>query len=215
MRAPCRTTSPSRSHPASDALDVAPAMRCSRTAVIASGRTSSIASRMVGSAVWRARRAWCVRSAMRPDAVRGREPLRVSDPATVSPRRCLRTRWRRASSAPEAYLMADMMSDVIKRGTGRRASRRAQRHRGKTGTTMRSRTPGSTASPQSRGTCGWASTRSVRSGGRGGCAHRAADLDPVHARSAAGLPEQQRTMPDGWSPCGSPPDRHAGQRRES
>src|SRR5437773_11240454 len=71
----------------------------------------------------------------------GAEPLRVSDPAHGEPAPLPEAQVApRVISAQNAYLMADMMSDVIKRGTGRRALARGRRDiAGQTGTTNEGR----------------------------------------------------------------------------
>ena len=96
----------------------------------------------------------------------GAEAVRVSDgthgePAPLPPEEVA----PRVITPQNAYVMDDMMADVIKRGTGRaRAARSvAATSPARPAPPTRRRTPGSTASPPtSSPRCGWGSIRSVR-----------------------------------------------------
>ena len=177
-----------------------PPTPCSPTAATACSLTSSIASRMPPARWCGARhRGACARSARsaadrrrRGAALsRARRPVRVADdhatgepaplpPAEVAPR---------VISAQNAYVMDDMMADVIKRGTGGAGTlARARRHRRQD----RHHQQGQGHLVQwlyaepGRDRVGRFRPGASARGGRGRRAHRAADLDQLHARGAEG-----------------------------
>jgi len=163
-----------------------------------------------GQVVWRAApRMVCAQCDEGEAQSPGAEALRVSDPAHGEPAPLPAAEAApRVISAQNAYLMSDMMSDVIKRGTGRRALVLGRGDiAGKTGTTNEAATPGSTASPAiSWRPCGWASTRSVRSGrARRARAPRCRSGSSSCAKRCGASRSSTAPCPMAWSPCGSHP----------
>ena len=116
--------------------------------------------------------------------------------------RCPPSRSPSASSAPQnAWLMTDMMTDVIRRGTGVRALRLGRSDlAGKTGTTNDAKDTWFNGFTQNLVAHGVGRLRpgALARRGRGRREDGAADLDAVHARGAArACRRQRRPMPDG------------------
>ena len=112
------------------------------------------------------------------DATQG-EPAPLP-PAEVAPR---------VITAQNAYVMDDMMADVIKRGTGVRArSLNRSDIAGKTGTTNEAKDTWFNGFTPYLVATVWVGFDQERPLGeaRGRCAHRAADLDQLHGRGAQG-----------------------------
>src|SRR5205814_9499989 len=131
----------------------------------------------------------------------GAEPLRVSDPAHGEPAPLPADQVApRVISAQNAYLMSDMMSDVIKRGTGRRALALGRGDiAGKTGTTNEAKDTwfnGFTPNLVATVWVGFDQERPLGEAEEG--ARTALPIWMQFMREALkGVPEQARSMPDG------------------
>ncbi|HEY0768464.1 MAG TPA: penicillin-binding protein 1A [Steroidobacteraceae bacterium] len=127
--------------------------------------------------------------------------LRVSDPARGEPAPLPADQVApRAISAQNAYLMADMMSDVIKRGTGRRALALGRGDiAGKTGTTNEAKDTWFNGFTQNLVATVWVGFDQERPLGESEEGARTALPIWIQFMREAlrGVPEQRRTMPDG------------------
>jgi penicillin-binding protein 1A len=155
-----------------------------------------------GRVVWRAApRMVCTQCDEGEAQSPGTEALRVSDPARGEPAPLPAAEAApRVISAQNAYLMADMMSDVIKRGTGRRALVLGRSDiAGKTGTTNEARDTwfnGFTRNLVATVWVGFDQERPLGESEEG--ARTALPIWIQFMREALrGVPEQHRTMPDG------------------
>ena len=155
-----------------------------------------------GQVVWRAApRMVCAQCDEGEVQSPGAEALRVSDPARGEPAPLPAAEAApRVISAQNAYLMADMMSDVIKRGTGRRALVLGRSDiAGKTGTTNEARDTwfnGFTRNLVATVWVGFDQERPLGESEEG--ARTALPIWIQFMREALrGVPEQRRTMPDG------------------
>jgi penicillin-binding protein 1A len=155
-----------------------------------------------GQVVWRAApRMVCAQCDEGEAQSPGTEALRVSDPARGEPAPLPAAEAApRVISAQNAYLMADMMSDVIKRGTGRRALVLGRSDiAGKTGTTNEARDTwfnGFTRNLVATVWVGFDQERPLGESEEG--ARTALPIWIQFMREALrGVPEQHRTMPDG------------------
>ena len=155
-----------------------------------------------GQVVWRAApRMVCAQCDEGEAQSPGAEALRVSDPARGEPAPLPAAEAApRVISAQNAYLMADMMSDVIKRGTGRRALVLGRSDiAGKTGTTNEARDTwfnGFTRNLVATVWVGFDQERPLGESEEG--ARTALPIWIQFMREALrGVPEQHRTMPDG------------------
>jgi penicillin-binding protein 1A len=125
-----------------------------------------------------------------PDGTAHGEPAPLP-PAEVAPR---------VISAQNAYLMADMMSDVIKRGTGRRAlSLNRSDIAGKTGTTNEAKDTWFNGFTRNLAATVWVGFDQERPLGEAEEGARTALPVWIQFMGEAlkGVPEQSRTMPDG------------------
>jgi penicillin-binding protein 1A len=155
-----------------------------------------------GRVVWRAApRMVCAQCDEGEAQSPGTEALRVSDPARGEPAPLPAAEAApRVISAQNAYLMSDMMSDVIKRGTGRRALVLGRSDiAGKTGTTNEARDTwfnGFTRNLVATVWVGFDQERPLGESEEG--ARTALPIWIQFMREALrGVPEQHRTMPDG------------------
>jgi penicillin-binding protein 1A len=155
-----------------------------------------------GQVVWRAApRMVCAQCDEGEAQSPGAEALRVSDPARGEPAPLPAAEAApRVISAQNAYLMSDMMSDVIKRGTGRRALVLGRSDiAGKTGTTNEARDTwfnGFTRNLVATVWVGFDQERPLGESEEG--ARTALPIWIQFMREALrGVPEQHRTMPDG------------------
>ena len=155
-----------------------------------------------GRVVWRAApRMVCAQCDEGEVQSPGAEALRVSDPARGEPAPLPAAEVApRVISAQNAYLMSDMMSDVIKRGTGRRALVLGRSDiAGKTGTTNEARDTwfnGFTRNLVATVWVGFDQERPLGESEEG--ARTALPIWIQFMREALrGVPEQHRTMPDG------------------
>jgi penicillin-binding protein 1A len=155
-----------------------------------------------GQVVWRAApRMVCAQCDEGEVQSPGAEALRVSDPARGEPAPLPAAEAApRVISAQNAYLMSDMMSDVIKRGTGRRALVLGRSDiAGKTGTTNEARDTwfnGFTRNLVATVWVGFDQERPLGESEEG--ARTALPIWIQFMREALrGVPEQHRTMPDG------------------
>jgi penicillin-binding protein 1A len=155
-----------------------------------------------GQVVWRAApRRVCTQCDEGEAQSPGAEALRVSDPARGEPAPLPAAEAApRVISAQNAYLMSDMMSDVIKRGTGRRALVLGRSDiAGKTGTTNEARDTwfnGFTRNLVATVWVGFDQERPLGESEEG--ARTALPIWIQFMREALrGVPEQHRTMPDG------------------
>ncbi|TLY89868.1 MAG: hypothetical protein E6K44_09585 [Gammaproteobacteria bacterium] len=155
-----------------------------------------------GAVVWRAApRMVCAQCDEGGAQSVGAEPLRVSDPAHGEPAPLPADQVApRVISAQNAYLMSDMMSDVIKRGTGRRALALGRGDiAGKTGTTNEAKDTwfnGFTPNLVATVWVGFDQERPLGEAEEG--ARTALPIWIQFMREALrGVPEQHRTMPDG------------------
>ena len=155
-----------------------------------------------GAVVWRAApRMVCAQCDEGGAQSVGAEPLRVSDPAHGEPAPLPADQVApRVISAQNAYLMSDMMSDVIKRGTGRRALALGRGDiAGKTGTTNEAKDTwfnGFTPNLVATVWVGFDQERPLGEAEEG--ARTALPIWIQFMREALrGVPEQQRPMPEG------------------
>ena len=155
-----------------------------------------------GRVVWRAApRMVCAQCDEGEVQSPGAAALRVSDPAHGEPAPLPAAEAApRVISAQNAYLMSDMMSDVIKRGTGRRALVLGRSDiAGKTGTTNEARDTwfnGFTRNLVATVWVGFDQERPLGESEEG--ARTALPIWIQFMREALrGVPEQHRTMPDG------------------
>jgi penicillin-binding protein 1A len=155
-----------------------------------------------GQVVWRAAPRMvctqCDEAGAQPAAA---APLRVADttqgePAPLPPEQVA----PRVISAQNAYLMADMMADVIKRGTGRRAlSLNRGDIAGKTGTTNEAKDTwfnGFTRNLVATVWVGFDQERPLGEAEEGARTALPIWIQFMH-EALKGVPEQPRTMPDG------------------
>src|SRR5881227_1109939 len=155
-----------------------------------------------GAVVWRAApRMVCAQCDEGGAQSVGAQPLRVSDPAHGEPAPLPADQVApRVISAQNAYLMSDMMADVIKRGTGRRALALGRSDiAGKTGTTNEAKDTwfnGFTRNLVATVWVGFDQERPLGEAEEG--ARTALPIWMQFMREALkGVPEQARSMPDG------------------
>jgi penicillin-binding protein 1A len=155
-----------------------------------------------GQVVWRAApRMVCAQCEVSPAPAAPAQAVRVSDPAHGEPAPLPAAQAApRVISAQNAYLMADMMADVIKRGTGRRALALGRSDiAGKTGTTNEAKDTWFNGFTQNLVATVWVGFDQERPLGEAEEGARTALPIWIQFMREAlkGVPEQTRAMPDG------------------